>query len=666
MAAHQDAFASSKPHIPPRHSSCDSSHSQAIVKADQQSSSTSFLDSAYITWPAPKCRYLPSKASSHDSVKEAFPDFPNPANNLIIARTLLLDKLCRRNASSKRRDAPGNPFRSLYSRVAPYSGHIKEHEDLTRHRASVEHILVAGQALRDQRGHGNAARLVSLRGTYPDMYRNQKEPNPEQILKVKLRLKVKEGIATALAIERDLGFDLSTGQVGAAEAGRERGRSIQRNARRTTRTAIPTKQDHERAVQSLLMLRETYPRYYKAAAVADAINVGVRGESSARDRKGRVEPKTLHPAWSPPQDDNRGAWPASSDDKVDPPARLVLQKSLRSTASASSLKSVKQTTASLLRHVVSKAWVRRPSTPIPVDVAMDVEIDVEEQANLDRAGQKMAGEYVADLDSFPVAVTIRQTEAEMVTEQATASPTKETTTEPQGRDALKRHGQCFVIEREPVLAADHEAEIGNDGEVYVSAPSSPQKQTNASLSTATPVIKRGRSQAESAAATSLSLDGPDADTSGSQSTLIENLKEAMSAEMVSYSKPSSPPRVVYIPASKKLIKRAEPASTTIPDSTKADASSVDEDWVVVSRVPDQQTLQHRHAFRGYMTRPHPLGRPQSRMALSQRYLQQSNDASGNGKMSTHAGDGRRVDVESHLFSDMMHSLNREIFGRPPL
>ncbi|EXJ94909.1 hypothetical protein A1O1_00027 [Capronia coronata CBS 617.96] len=620
------------------------------MACNERGSSGPFLDSAYITWPAPKCRYSPSKAISHDEV-EPFPDFPNPSNNLIIARTLLLDTLHSRSNSHTRGGLSGTLFRSLYSRIAPFSGHIKENEDLTRCRASLEQIFEAGQALRVQRMQGNSAKLVSLRGTYPDMYASNKDPEPKLVLRMKLKTKAKRGIAKAFAIERNGGFELLNDQEHGIKRQRDRGRSSQRESRRAL-AALYAKYDPDKAIKSLMMLRQTYPTHYKPQSVT---GVDRKGKSTTNGRISKDLPKSSSTALMP-SEVQPITRPVSSDDKEGPSTRGASHKALRNAVSMTSLTTVKQSTTSLVRRMATKVGVR----PAAMDISMSAQVNVVEKGTLHPAEQTV-GEQVADIDSFPVAVKLR-------TETAAAPSTAPTPANPR-KDTLKRQGRCFLIEREPVHAAEEET-AGED--VYVSASNS-HKQCTPSHST--PVTKRGRARSDTATGPS-SMNISDADTASVEAMAVE----PVSAEMVRLSRPSFPPRIICIPARKNPVKQSKAEisiPTAGPDAKETSAAEKDDDWVVVTREADQQaeteiqTRQyHRHAFRGYVTRPRPhlMGRPQSMVAMSRSYFAQAEGTSVDSvARASNAGHGadRNGDRGSHILSDVMHKLERDVFGYHP-
>lgn len=180
---------------------------------------------------------------------------------------------------------------------------------------------------------------------------------------------------------------------------------------------------------------------------------------------------------------------------------------------------------------------------------------------------QMVSEHIqfADIDSSPLKVTLKpvpsEAEAEAIpssTKTMTLTPSDSTVAAETRNDsnemASKRHGRCFYIEREPVtvLPAELEEKDESDGEIetesYVSVPTSPLLFSS---EFATPnVTQRSRSQSDSAVITSLvSADESSLDSdSDNQYTVIsprssfdESVPAVQVAEMVTLTKPSSPP-----------------------------------------------------------------------------------------------------------------------------
>ncbi|EXJ90124.1 hypothetical protein A1O3_03193 [Capronia epimyces CBS 606.96] len=352
MAVPQDGSASTLS-IPPRSSSLAGAGD--ATRLEQHSRSEQFFDSAYITWPAPRSRYLPPRRSSHDDV-EPFPDFQDPSTSLIIARTLLLDHLY----SFQRRAVPGTPFQSLHSRIVPSSGHIKEGEDLTRCRASVEKVLGAGQALRARRMQGSYGKPARLRGTDPNMCFGKKEAEPKQLMKMKLKTKVKNGIAEALRIERAFSRRAINGEGQDHGAGEERGRSAHRKHRRA-RAATPAAHTPKTVMKTLMMLRETYPLYYKSQALPVAASLDSKDQPARKSAEDEQQPTGLGVTLVPSLGHADSQPVLGSGREHLPALPCRSHKPLRTAASMTSLKSAKQTTKALLRRAAAKVGVCRSS-----------------------------------------------------------------------------------------------------------------------------------------------------------------------------------------------------------------------------------------------------------------------------------------------------------------
>ncbi|KIW90093.1 uncharacterized protein Z519_09524 [Cladophialophora bantiana CBS 173.52] len=205
-------------------------------------------NTGYVTWPAPDGWYTPPQGPMNEK-EEPFPAFQDPSKSLIIERTLLLDTLHTRRHERSR-------FEALLSRVA-HSGHIKHDQDLSRTRASLSEILALGGGCRAQRGLGNKGKLPGPKGLNTDYFSNSNEPQPRDVLRWKMKNRCAKGVQQALIYEKELGMGFLDGAADEGES--ERGR--------TMKHTYPGAFNRAKVVTALTMLRETYPRVYKAGLV---------------------------------------------------------------------------------------------------------------------------------------------------------------------------------------------------------------------------------------------------------------------------------------------------------------------------------------------------------------------------------------------------------------
>ncbi|KAL2413701.1 hypothetical protein ABEF95_010667 [Exophiala dermatitidis] len=662
-----------------------------------------FLESAYITWPAPRSRYTPPKPVSPDDVDagviEPFPDFQDPSTNLIIARTVLLDNLHRQGSACDPTAPLSVPFRSLYSRITPLTGHIKVDEDLTRQRASVDHIMDVGQTLRTQRMLGNTGKPASLGGTYPV---SVKDPEPKDILKYKLKKQARKGITEATKIQKALECFATDAETENNNPKHERGRSTNRKQRRALAT-IHTTYGPERAIQNLLMLRETYPAYFMPGTLNAALDMTKTSNPDTQESQSKALVISSKPAALPIQGlQGLGIYPAP----------LASHPTSDKSVSMSTIKSVKQSTTSFVRRLAVKAksnfrnqLTASSNTSSNATVTDDYEAPAEGE-DLSSAKQTVgAGEHMADFDfgSFPLKVMLKpipaETEAEAIpTNTRTMTPSRPVAaaTGNENEMASKRHGRCFYIEREPVtvLPAELEEKDESNGETetesYVNAPASPLLFPSGVATTNT--TQRSRSLSDSAVITSLvsedesSLDTEFADqytAISRRSSFDESDPAVQVAEMVTFTKPSSPPRIITIPA------RSGKSRT---ETTSHERDNLN-DWVMVNK-PSKTAVQgkaehahHPHAFRGYMTgsgsQTRQLRRPRSMIVLpttatSRRHMDNHHlgdayaaaPASNNSNSDSDSDTSLSSDSDSdsavdgpHVLSNMVSALGRELFGR---
>ncbi|KAL2395130.1 hypothetical protein ABEF93_000514 [Exophiala dermatitidis] len=609
MAVQQTGPAAPPISIPSRSSSLD----------EQPRFYVPFLESAYITWPAPRSRYTPPKPSSPDDVDvdvvEPFPDFQDPSANLIIARTVLLDNLHRQGCARDPAAPLSTPFRSLYSRITPLTGHIKVDEDLTRQRASVDHIMEIGQTVRTQRMLGNTAKPVSLGGTYPV---SMKDPEPKDFLKDKLKKQAKNGITEAIRIQKALECFASDAETENNDHEHERGRSTSRKQRRAL-AAIHTTYGPERAIQNLLMLRETYPAYFMPGTLNAAVDMTKTSNPDTQESRSKALVISSKPAVLSTQGlQGLGIYPAPlashpSSDK----------------SGASSTTSSNGTVA------------EEDNTPAETE-----DLSSEKQNQMVTLKPVPSEGGAVAIPSSTKTMTLTPSDSTVAAETRNDS----------NEMASKRHGRCFYIEREPVtvLPAELEEKDESDGEIETES-------------------YRSRSQSDSAVITSfVSADESSLDSdSDNQYTVIsprssfdDSVPAVQVAEMVTLTKPSSPPRLINIPARK--------SKTAVHD---------DKEWVIVNKPLNtavqgkSEPAHHPHAFRGYVTggQSHPLRRPRSMISLPTRHIDHSGDAyavvSNNADSDSNSSadsESESDTVGSHVLSNMVSALGRELFGRHPV
>lgn len=229
-----------------------------------------------ITWRLPEAQVLPFNPAQTEADIEAFPDFPNPANNLILARTALLEQLDSTNDSEAYpKLRPRHPFDAIHSRVVSHTGHIKEHENLNRSKVSLTSALTAIEKGRQDRALGNRRRLFTQRHLYANAICNSRSTQPRDELRKTLKTRAEKGVRDAFSYEREYGWDIVTEQPSISEfrdfhdpywqlrmaselqAGAELTRSV---------------------ITSLLMLKQTLPLHYLTININPAaVAVGLNG-----------------------------------------------------------------------------------------------------------------------------------------------------------------------------------------------------------------------------------------------------------------------------------------------------------------------------------------------------------------------------------------------------
>ncbi|KIW18962.1 hypothetical protein PV08_03251 [Exophiala spinifera] len=245
---------------------------------------------------------------------EPFPALVDPANDLINARTQLLDSLRRRSVTYSQ-SHPGNlrqHLDSLVSRMDPHTGHIKADEDLTRSKADLLSIMATSEALREQRRLGNAGKVFQVRfldtaDAFNDNNKKisttkspslHKDAEPKEFLRHNLRMRARQGIETAMKYEQESGIGFLRRQQASddprtdATGGTSRGESRTREPRR------PPGVTREEVALSLSMLKESFPQYYNddghVLSSGQNANGGGTGKSSSTRPKLKASAAAHH------------------------------------------------------------------------------------------------------------------------------------------------------------------------------------------------------------------------------------------------------------------------------------------------------------------------------------------------------------------------------------
>jgi hypothetical protein len=169
-------------------------------------------------------------------------DFRNPAATLVIARTVLLDRLSR-----KKRHLPGKPLRSILERIDVESGHVKANGGGSS--VSAAKIRTTGEKERRRRARGNSGKpLHSKADTGTD--------EPRHVLRWALKTKARDGIVAAMARQHEIGFDVVEAVLAVHFP-----QQPEKRGRPRLRRALPVLPAE--TLTALLTLRNTYPGHYR-------------------------------------------------------------------------------------------------------------------------------------------------------------------------------------------------------------------------------------------------------------------------------------------------------------------------------------------------------------------------------------------------------------------
>lgn len=334
------------------------------MNEDQDSHTDRENGTSQITWPLPAAHVLSfNHTTTHtdtDTDTEAFPEYPNPANNLILARTALLGQLdAVQNKAAYSKLRPGRSLDAIHSRVVSYTGHIKENENLNRSQAKVAATSALNDKIRKERARGNKGKLVSQRHLYARTVVKGRSERPLYELQKKLKVQFEKEIREAFALEREHGWDVVTEEPSAGESRDFHDPYWQL---RMISPLQPGTEVTRKVITSLLKLKQTFPFEYLAVKINPAaVALGLNGRA----------PSTSE-AWT-------GKSRTSKASKASRPSRLLgwtchsSRASRRSSSSSSSGsgpsmassapintstgKTLKAKTAMLMRRVVTKMTI---------------------------------------------------------------------------------------------------------------------------------------------------------------------------------------------------------------------------------------------------------------------------------------------------------------------
>lgn len=326
-----------------------------------------------ITWCLPIAQDLSTTSiGTNSNTLEAFPDFRNPANNLILARTALLgqlDILHEQQAHSKHRSKRPlllDVIHSIHSRVVSHTGHIKENEDLTRSRAAIASTLAAQEQARAARARGNKGKLISHRYLYG---REHQTDAPVYELQKRLKVLAGRGIQEAFAYEREYGWDVVV-EDPATMYGDGDGVHDFHDPYWQLKMISPLEPGAEltrKVIISLLKLKQTFPRECVNLEINPAaVLLGLRGRAAETETSHvpvvQKAPKLSRLLGLPCDASSRGPRSRSSSSSGESPAVVsVLKASVNKSAVHSKTVNLKARTATFVRRVATKITLGRPS-----------------------------------------------------------------------------------------------------------------------------------------------------------------------------------------------------------------------------------------------------------------------------------------------------------------
>lgn len=312
-----------------------------------------------ITCPIPKAQTLTFDDTIRDtSDTEPFPDLPNPANNLILARTTLLRQLDANKeklAYAKLRSKLS--YDSIHSRVMSHTGHIKEHENLNRSKVGLTKSLASINQVRQNRILGNKRKLLSQRQS--SARAGSKCDQPRDELRKALKKRVEKGIADAFSCEREYGWDIVVEPP--QTLGEFRDFHDPYWQMQMMSPLQPGTELTRNVITALLMLKQTFPLHYvtidiNPAAVALSLNGHPIPLSSVNVNEFNAIAKKFKPC-------RLLGLPCDSSERNCRRHGRCSSKNPHSPATSSKpdRKTIKAKTVTLMRHVAAKLRVRSPS-----------------------------------------------------------------------------------------------------------------------------------------------------------------------------------------------------------------------------------------------------------------------------------------------------------------
>jgi len=309
-----------------------------------------------ITWPLPKAQILTcGDTATNADETEPFPDLPNPANNLILARTTLLRQLdAVKEKTAYARIRPKLSYDSIYSRVTSHTGHIKENENLNRSKADLTSSLASIEQVRQKRSLGNKRKVFALR--HLD---GAKSEQPRDELRRALKQRVDDGIKAALSYEREHGWDVVVEPpypYGEFRDFHDPHWQLQMMSPLQPGTALT-----RNVIISLLMLKQTFPLRYLAIDVNPAaVAIGLNGHPRSKSPIINVndfESKRFKPSrilGLPCDSSEKYSRRRRSSSKDPRSPKMVLNPEPNG-------KTLKAKTSTFMHHIATKLTVRRPS-----------------------------------------------------------------------------------------------------------------------------------------------------------------------------------------------------------------------------------------------------------------------------------------------------------------
>lgn len=330
------------------------------MNEDQVSHADRVFGTPQITWPLPVAHVLSFNPTNTHTDTEAFPDYPNPANNLVLARTALLGQLdAVQNKKAYLKLRPGRSLDAIHSRVVSYTGHIKENENLNRSRAKIAATWALNDKIRKDRARGNKGKLVSQRHLYASTVAKGRSERPLYELQKKSKVQFEREIREAFALEREHGWAVVTEEP---LNGESRDFHDPYWQLRMISPLQPGTEVTKKVITSLLKLKQTFPFEYLAVKINPAaVALGLNGRPPSASETATGKSQTTK-AFKPSR---LLGWTCNS-------SRASRRSSSSSSGSDASMasttpinnstgKTLKAKTAMLMRRVATKMTLGRRS-----------------------------------------------------------------------------------------------------------------------------------------------------------------------------------------------------------------------------------------------------------------------------------------------------------------